>query len=213
MMTLQLFDKKNNPISNRLKEINDERLTCYCDNIDFLPMGAIIDSDKFDVDYPLGDEEYFIVNKKDLNNVKTTTHNTKGCCGPDGDVLNIFDNEDNPIGYEYGDCWMSHFIKIPQNNVMIKEISTDNYYVIFAITEYDKSEKIVDRIVGIDYQDTIQKLKTLVNERLKWEIENELFRKELDGKVVYKEFDEISYMFTNAKKIEDLWLFTKYESV
>lgn len=212
-MTLQLFDKKHNPITNRLKEITDERLVCYCDSIDFLPMGAIIDSAKFDVDYPLGDEEYFIVNKKDLNNVKITTHNTQGCCGPDGDVLNIFDNEDNPIGYEYGDCWMSHFIKIPKNNVMIKESSTDKYYIIFAITEYKKSEKIVDRIIGKDYKGAIQKLSTLVNERLKWEIENDQIRKELEKKVVYKEFEELTHFFENVERKEDLWLFTKYENV
>ena len=83
--TIQLFDKKGNPITDKLVQICDSRLLCTCDSIDLLPLGAIIDNEKCDL-YSEGKmDKNFLVNKQDLKNI-IYSDVFNGCCGPAGDL-------------------------------------------------------------------------------------------------------------------------------
>lgn len=208
-MAIQLLDKDYNFITDWLIEITDDKLICNCDSIDLLPIGSIIDFANCNLNWLNVEKECYIVNKADLKNIKINNEITHGCCGSDGDVLNIFDNNLRSIGYEYGDCYMSHFIKIPKNNVTIKKEQRDNPLFIFAITEYKNKQKIIDRIVGFDYEKIIQQLQRLIDIRLKWEINDTSIENEIKSKVKFYDLDNIKHLFTENNN--DLWLYTKYD--
>lgn len=207
---IQLFDKGNNPITDWLIEINDKRLICNCDSIDYIPVGSIVDCDNFDLEWNVVPKNMFIVNKKDLINVNYKS--ASGCCGPDGDIMNVIDNSDRCLGNEFGDCWMSHFIIIPKGNAIVKQKLQEEIFMIFALTEYNKKQKIVDRVVGVDYYIAKQRLNLLIHERLKWEINNSKIENELKEKITYCELTDIAFQLDKLKNIDDFWLYTKFES-
>jgi hypothetical protein len=69
--------------------------------------------------YGVGPKEAFI-NMSDLINV-TAGGVRNGCCGPDGmDGANLLCKCGTPIGTEYGDCWMPHFVSVPLDGVELR---------------------------------------------------------------------------------------------
>lgn len=209
--TIQLFDKDKNPISDKLIEINDKRLICDCDQIDLLPRGAIIDSDNFDIKVDSKVKDKYIVNKKNLKRIRFASG--LGCCGPCGETMNVFDKFDRMIGYEFGDCYMSHCVIIPKDCVIANVEQQNNSFSLFALTEYNKKQKIVERIVGLDYDKAKRILEIEVKKRLKWEICNPVIEKELENKTTYYELKDIANKLDKFKNIDKFWLFTKYDNI
>jgi len=208
-MKIQLFDLNGNPITDWLIEIFDKRLLCTCDSIDYLPMGSIIDEKTFDPEQDIENQKYYTVNKNDMINVRYS--GWSGCCGPDGYKLNVRSWDNLRIGYEYGDCYMSHYISIPKTNVHAKmEHIADKTWSIFALTEYKKELKIIDRVVGFDYDKVMLRLKDKINFRLKWEIKNAKTIKILKERITYVELNEMTFELSELDGIDGYWLFTKY---
>lgn len=209
MNKIQLYDLQNNPISDWLIEITDNRLLCNLDSIQFVPIGSIYKTNNFMVE----DEESYLVYKNDLKNIHVNDKISHGCCGADGDILNVFDLQKNQIGYDYADCWMSHCVRIPIQNVVLKSEAIESYQIIFALVEYKNTLRIVDRIVCLQYNNVIKhRFEKQVTERLIWEIRDKNLRAELQSKVQYKRFDEIEFLLKNENEHE-IWLHTKYEII
>jgi len=210
-MKIQLFDLNGNPITDWLIEIFDKRLLCNCDSIDYLPMGSIIDEKTFDPKQDIDHQNYYTVNKNDMKNVRYS--GWTGCCGPDGDKMNVrsLDNLRIGIGYENGDCWMSHYISIPKTNVHAKmEPITERTWSIFALTEYKKKLMIIDRVVGFDYDNVMLRLKDKINLRLKWEIKNAKTIRILKERIIYVELNDMTFKLSDLDGMDGYWLFTKY---
>ncbi|MEI6139466.1 MAG: hypothetical protein WCP85_09385 [Mariniphaga sp.] len=208
--TIQLFDKNGNPITDKLIQICDSRLLCTCDSIDLLPLGAIIDNEKCDLYREGNKDKNFLINKQDLKNI-TYSKVYNGCCGPSGDLMNVLDLNNNPIAFEYGDCWMSHYIEIPKSKVIAKREKIEEAIILFALTEYDNKEKIVDRVIGFDYNIVKQRLDKKIDERLHSEINDSETEKELKEKMEYIRLQDISIELGEDNDIDDFWLFTKYD--
>lgn len=123
-MKIKLFNQNNDPITNWLDELFDSRMVCIDDDVDLLPIGTIIDCDNYQIvglDIYNGD---LLVNKNSLVNIIVSDHYV-GCCGHCGETINIFDENSKDIGFEYNDCWMSHFVRIPKSNVIIKKENSE----------------------------------------------------------------------------------------
>ncbi len=207
---IQLFDKKGNPITDKLIEIDDFRLLCWCDCIDLLPLGSIIDTKNYDICNEGKIGTNFLVNKQDLKNI-TYSDVFNGCCGPSGDLMNVFDLNNHPIAFEYGDCWMNAYIRIPKKNVIAKREKGEKAIILFALTEYNNKEKIVDRVVGFDYNIVKQRLDVKVDERLDIEINDTEIEKEFKEKMEYMPLNHLSLELNEDNNNNDFWLFTKYD--
>lgn len=204
---IQLFSKSGTPVTEKLVLISDNRLVCHCDGIDLMPTGSIADNAENDVLGYLVRRYEYVVNIKDLINVDVRRDITHGCCGPDGDVLNIFDTDGNPIGYEHSDCYQSPFVEIPKENVNVVISEVQSVCYLFALSYYKRAKVIVERAVGIDYDSTLKKLEGLIYERLAHELIEPLIYPVLAG-IHYKELAEITD-FLNVEKTDYLWLYTK----
>jgi hypothetical protein len=73
----------------------------------YIGMGALSESD-------------VVFNLKDLRNTQHIKNRGSGCCGYDGQEINIqCSNCRKEIGAENSDCFMPHFIRVPLENVKI----------------------------------------------------------------------------------------------
>ena len=204
---IQLFGKTGLRLSEKLVLVNDKRLLCGCDGIDKLPVGSIADRAEAEMLGFLVPQKSYIVNIKDLLNVTVNRDITCGCCGPDGDVLNIFDTDGYPIGYEHSDCYQSPFVEIPKENVNVVISEVQSVCYLFALSYYKRAKVIVERAAGIDYDSTLKKLEGLIYERLAWELIEPQIDPVLAG-IHYKELSELTD-FLNVEKTDYLWLYTK----
>jgi hypothetical protein len=78
---------------------------------DFLPWCGVDEVQEDEILIPI-DSLYYDVKKEPA----------PGCCGPDSSTFNIFCRNGHEIGKEAADCWMPHFIKIPNTKVRKNEI-------------------------------------------------------------------------------------------
>ena len=106
---------------------------------------------------------------------------------------------------------MSPFIRIPKRNVIAKKEKGENAVILFALTEYNNEEKIVDRVIGFDYHIVKQRLDIKIDARLDTEINDPETEKELKEKMEYMRLKDISLELDADENNNEFWLFTKYD--
>ena len=210
-MEIRLLNKDKEPITNWLIVLNNKDLLCdNLDQIDFIPIGGIIDCKKFDFGNNIYCEDSYLINIKDFNRKRIINDGYSGCCGNSGDMLNIYDENDNEIGYEFGDCYMHHYVEIPKKNITTETRKNKAEMTLFAVSKYENENYLIDRIIGTDKQEITRKLDKQVKRRLKDEISKDKILKIFKENIKYIGIIEFKTKYIKDKKIEDVCLFTKY---
>jgi len=212
-MKIRLLNKANEPITNWLIKLNNKDLLCEdLDQIDLLPMGGIIDCDTFDFEYDKDCRSSYLINIKDFTDNVRKNEIYLGCCGHFGETANIFDKSGNEIGFEFGDCYMCHYVRIPKENVIVEMQENTDEFTLFAISRYEHKDYIIDRIIGYDKDEICKKLMRQVDKRLAFELSKITVRKEMRRNIKYLNLNTLKTKYLINKKIEDMFLFTKYNN-
>lgn len=174
MKQIQLADKQGLIISKPLFELNEKNLICQERNTNLVPIGMYIESQKFSLEWQNDrDKDDFLINKNDLLNCSDTFTKTVGCCGPDGEYMNIASNNNIPLGYEFGDCYMPHCIRIPKAFVKVIETKVEKIpLMLVAIIMENNQMKIVERMIADNF-DQIVEFNVLIEQKLKWQYDDE----------------------------------------
>ncbi|PZX16438.1 hypothetical protein LX69_01933 [Breznakibacter xylanolyticus] len=208
-MKHRLFDLNNIPLTDWLFEVNNQRLLCKHDQINFLPLNGIVNLSQ--IDNHISQIDDWAVCEQDLKNVDFTSRYI-GCCGADGSVLNVFNNNKQPVGYQYGDCYMPHFVRIPKQFVTIQSADVSVCMILFATVEYRGKIRIVDRIMGDEVELMTQRLKKQSAYRLKQEIDDAQLRNELMRSLKVIDIEGFTVVIEGCNTFDDVWLYTKYDN-
>ena len=132
-----------------------------------------------------------------------------GCCGPDGDCKNILDPDtDEPIAYEFADCWNSHWARFESGEYHLVAESTGTISCFVGYVCYNDKRLLLGAACAEDEDESRKRLMTVCQNILKKEAGPKAQNQTILNLPVTMIEASAFLNYLNDKKPE--WLFLQY---